>query len=159
MHVASAWVFAVLALVCVTPYPGMAQTEKPIYVQYEGFIKNSDNTLTLSFGYFNMNDIDVVIPPGDRNGFAPSPADRGQPATFLKGRHRFACVMVLPSGFDGDLRWRVRNGNALSITTAKVLDPNYALEEGSANRAIAGLKLDTLPKATCVSPQAPVERR
>jgi hypothetical protein len=145
--------FAVLVLVGVLSPRGFAQTEKPVYVQYEGFIKNSDGTLTVSFGYFNMNDADVVIQAGERNGFMPRPVDRGQPVTFLKGRHRAACVMVLPPGFDGDLRWRVQNGDTSSLTTAKVLDPNYALEEGSANRAAAGLKLATAPRSTCLTPQ------
>src|SRR5437868_2620449 len=94
-----------LGLVGLLAPRGLAQTEKPIYVQYEGFIKNPDRTLTVSFGYFNLNDANVTIQSGVRNGFVPAPADRGQPVTFLSGRHRFACVMVLPEGFDGNLRW------------------------------------------------------
>jgi hypothetical protein len=129
---------------------------KPVYVQYEGFVKNADKTLTLSFGYFNLNDSDVVIPAGANNGFTPAPADRGQPTTFQKGRHRFACVMVVPEKFDGNVRWRVQSGDAstVSVTTARVLDSNYALEERSATSAVAGLKLDSLPKNTCATPTA-----
>jgi hypothetical protein len=145
---------AALALAGLLAQSGLAQTNRPIYVQYEGFVKNPDGTLTLSFGYFNMNDAEVTIAPGDRNAFVPSPINRGQPITFLKGRHRFACVMVVPTGFDGDVRWRVENGGTVSVTTARVLDSNYALEDASANRATAGLKFDTAPKATCLSPQA-----
>ena len=143
---------AALALFGVASPTGAAQAEKPVYVQYEGFIKNSDKTITLSFGYFNLNDVDVVIPVGARNQFMPSLADRGQPVTFLKGRHRSACVMVMPAGFEGDIRWHVQNGDTASTTTAKVLDSNYALEEGSANRAAAGLNLATAPRATCLVP-------
>jgi hypothetical protein len=132
---------------------GLAQAERPVYVQYEGFIKNTDGTLTVSFGYFNMNDVDVTITVGARNGFTPAPVNRRQPVTFLKGRHRSACVIVLPLGFDGDLRWRVENGGTSSLTTAKVLDPNYALEEGSENRATAGLDLASAPRSVCLTPK------
>lgn len=145
---------AALVLISILAPQGLAQTEKPIYVQYEGFIKNADKTLTVSFGYFNMNDVDVTIQAGEKNGFAPAPANRRQPVTFLSGRHRFACVMVLPEGFDGNLRWRVENGGTPSITTARVLDTNYALEPGSATKAVAGLALATAPRATCLNPRA-----
>jgi len=148
------FVSTALGLVGLLAPRSLAQTDKPIYVQYEGFTKNADKTLTVSFGYFNMNDAAVTIQRGERNEFAPAPADRGQPVTFLSGRHRFACVMVLPDGFDGNLRWRVENGGMPSITTARVLDSNYALEPGSATRAIAGLTPATAPRATCLTPQA-----
>src|SRR5436309_2951100 len=77
---------------------GIAQSERPVYAQYEGFIRNADGTITLSFGYFNMNDADVAVAAGEANGFSPAPLDRRQPVTFSKGRHRAACVMVLPAG-------------------------------------------------------------
>jgi hypothetical protein len=142
---------AALALVGALAQAGRAQADRAVYVQYEGFIKNSNGTLTVSFGYFNLNDTDVTIEAGERNGFLPPPANRNQPTTFLKGRHRFACVMVLPAGFDGNLRWRVDSGGTISTTTARVLDSNYALEDASASRATAGLTLDTAPRSTCLA--------
>lgn len=33
--------------------------------------------------------------------------ERDQPTVFRAGRTRFACVMVVPTDFDGDLRWQV----------------------------------------------------
>jgi hypothetical protein len=62
-----------------------AQPTKPIYLQYDGYVRNSNGTLTLSFGYFNMNNVDVTIQPGEANAFTPGPGDRNQPVTFLKG--------------------------------------------------------------------------
>jgi hypothetical protein len=149
---------AILAELIVWSSIGWAQAGKPVYVQYEGFTKSGAHVV-LSFGYYNMNDVNVVIPPGERNGFSPAPADRGQPTTFLTGRHQSACVMVFPEGFDGNLRWRVENGGQASETSARVLDPNYALTEAVAGRATAGLDLDAIPPARCQTPQPPPQRR
>jgi hypothetical protein len=136
-----------------------AQATKPIYLQYEGFIRQPDRTMVLSFGYFNTNDTDVAIPPGERNRFSPSPIDRQQPATFVKGRHRFACVVVVPADFDGNLRWQVENGGTVSTTTARVLDPNYALEDESAEQATAGLDLQAAARGVCLEPRPARPRR
>jgi hypothetical protein len=70
--------------------PAAAQPTQPIYLQYDGYVHNADGTYTLSFGYFNMSNVDVTVPAGDGNSFTPGPADRNQAAKFLKGRHRFA---------------------------------------------------------------------
>src|SRR5689334_24867918 len=71
----------------------LAQPTQPIYVQYDGFVRNKDGSLTISFGYYNTNNADVTIPPGDANGFSPAPVDRSLPVVVLKGPHRFACSM------------------------------------------------------------------
>jgi hypothetical protein len=145
-----------LALACAATSIGHAQAPKPVYVQYEGFVKNPDQTLTLVFSYFNMNDTAVAIPVGERNGFTPAPADRGQPTTFESGRRRFACVMIEPGGFDGNIRWRVQSGDqsTLSMTTARVLDTNYALEDRSAAAAVKGLDIRALAKGHCGVPKS-----
>jgi hypothetical protein len=116
-----------------------AQQETPVYVQYEGFIKEPDGSMILSFGYFNTNDGEVTIAAGPSNRFTAPPDDRSQPTTFSTGRRRSACVMRLPAGFDGNLRWSVTYGGYESVTTARVLDPMYALEEGSEKRALSAL--------------------
>ena len=128
-----------------------AQASQPIYLQYDCFVKNKDGTYTVSFGYFNMNHVDVRIEPGDDNGFLPPPADRNQPILFLKGRHRFTCSMVFPANFDGKLQWTVRFAGKTFTTTAKTLDPLYELELASEKRATAGLDLATAPKGVCVN--------
>ena len=132
-----------------------AQPTHPIYLQYDGFVRNKNGTLTLSFGYYNMNNVDVTVPPGDANLFSPAPADRNQPITFLKGRHRFACSMVVDGTFNGSLQWTVKFAGRTEITTAKALNPLYELELNSEKRAIAGLDAASAPKNVCVN-RAPV---
>src|SRR5262252_2175394 len=102
------FVGALLLLVIASTSNVSAQASQPIYLQYDGFVKNKDGTYTLSFGYFNMNHVDVRIEPGSDNGFLPGPTDRNQPVVFLKGRHRFVCSMVVPGDFDGKLQWNIR---------------------------------------------------
>jgi hypothetical protein len=127
------------------------QPSQPIYLQYDGYVKNKDGTYTLSFGYFNMNQVAVSIQPGEDNGFTPVPADRNQPIVFEKGRHRFACSIVVPAGFDGQLRWTARFAGKTSTTTAKTLDPLYELELNSARRATSGLDPAKAPRGVCVN--------
>ncbi len=129
----------------------LAQPTQPIYLQYDGYVKNKNGTLTLSYGYFNMNNVDVTVQPGAANGFTPGPADRNQPVTFLKGRHRFACSMVVDKTFDGKLQWTVKFAGRTEITTAKALDPLYELEMGSEKHVTAGLDLAAAPKNVCVN--------
>src|SRR5215813_10052422 len=127
------------------------QASQPIYLQYDGYVHNADGTYTLSFGYFNMNAVDVTVPPGDANSFTPGAADRNQPVLFLKGRHRFACSMVMDNKFDGKLQWTVKFAGKTSTTTAKVLDPLYELEHSSEEHATAGLEAAGAPKNVCVN--------
>jgi len=141
-----------VALLSALALHGRAQPIQPIYLQYDGFVRNKDNhTLTLSFGYYNMNHVDVRVAVGDGNAFTPGPADRNQPLTFLEGRHRFACAIVVPENFDGKLQWQVKFGGRVATTTEKVLDPLYELEPNSEKRVMAGLDLKTAPKGSCVN--------
>ena len=128
-----------------------AQPTQPIFLQYDGWVHNADGSYTLAFGYFNMNNVDVRVPPGEANGFAPGPADRNQPVTFVKGRRRFACSMVVDKAFDGRLQWTVKFAGKTSTTTAKVLDPLYELEHSSREHATSGLDVATAPKNVCVN--------
>jgi hypothetical protein len=128
----------------------LAQPIEPIYVQYDGFVKNKDGSLTVSFGYFNMNNVDVTIQPGGGNTFTPAPADRNQPVVFLKGRHRFACSMVVDRTFDGKLQWTIGFAGRANTSTAKTLDPLYELELNSEKRALAGIDLQG-PRNVCIN--------
>ena len=128
-----------------------AQASQPIYLQYDGFVKNKDGTYTLSFGYFSLNHVDVRIPAGEDNTFLPAPGDRNQAVVFLKGRHRFTCSIVVPGDFDGKLQWVVRFAGKTYTTTAKTLDPLYELELASEKRATSGLDLAKATKGVCVN--------
>jgi len=70
---------------------------------------------------------------------------------FLKGRHRFACSMVVAADFDGKLQWTVRFAGKTFTTTAKMLDPLYELELNSEKRATTGLDLAKAPKGVCIN--------
>lgn len=131
-----------------------AQPTAPVYVQYDGYVKQP-NGYVIAFGYFNQNNIDVNIDPGDANGFVPAPGDRNQPVRFVKGRHRFTCVMVVDKTFDGKLQWTVKFAGRTTTTTAKGLDPLYELELNSEKRVLAGLDIAAAAKNVCVN-RAPV---
>ena len=135
-----------------------AQPRHPVYLIYDGFIANPDGSLTLAFGYYNLNRVAVTV-DGEDNAFLPGAADRSQPTVFLPGRQRFACVVVVPERFDGRLRWQVRFAGHESVTTARVLDPLYALEEASAEQAVKGIELDGAPQGICLERDATSERR
>lgn len=133
----------------------LAQPTQPIYVQYDGYVRNKDGGFTISFGYFNMNSVDVAVPAGDANLFTPAPGDRNQPVVFLKGRHRFACAMVVDKSFDGRLQWTIKFAGKTNASTLKGLDALYELELNSEKRALQGLDLATAPKNVCIN-RAPV---
>jgi hypothetical protein len=147
----------VLLLLAVWNATAAAQPTRPIYVQYDGFVRNKNGTLTLSFGYFNTNNVDVTVAPGDANLFTPAPADRNQPITFLKGRHRFACSMIVDGSFSGPLQWTLEFAGKAQTTTAKVLDPLYELELNSEKRAVSGLDIASAPRNVCVNRAPAVE--
>ena len=130
--------------------PVAAQPTQPIYVQYDGYIENDDGSLTLAFGYHNLNQVDVTIEAGDENRFLAGGANRNQPTVFQSGRHRFSCVMVVAADFDGDLQWEVAFAGHRSTTTAAVLNPLYALEEGSARLVVDGVDLASASPGVCL---------
>ncbi len=134
-----------------------AQPRHPVYLIYDGFITNADGSRMLAFGYHNLNHVDVTV-AGDDNAFLAGAADRNQPTVFRPGRHRFACVMVVPDGFDARLQWQVRFAGQASTTTPRMLDPLYALEEASARRAVEGIDVDGAPPGICLERDAGSER-
>ena len=136
----------------------LAQQDEPIYPTYEGHTQNEDGTFSLVFGYYNSNAVEITVEPGAANGFAPGPVDRDQTTTFLPGRHRGVCVMVVPADFVGNLRWTIRHAGTSSSTTERGgLDPLYELEPINAlQRVIRSLDLAAAPHHVCVD-RAPVE--
>jgi len=128
-----------------------AQATQPIYLQYDGYVRIKGGGYVLSFGYFNMNNTDVPIAAGAANAFTPAPGDRNQPVLFLKGRHRFACTVVVDQNFDGKLQWTVAFAGKTSTTTAKTLNPLYELELNSEKHVLQGLELTGAAKNVCVN--------
>jgi hypothetical protein len=128
-----------------------AQAAQPIYLQYDGYVRIKDGGYVLAFGYFNLNNTDIAIPAGSLNAFTPAPGDRNQPVLFVKGRHRFACTMVVDQDFDGKLQWTVAFAGKANTTTAKTLDPLYELELNSERRVLRGLELAGAARNVCVN--------
>jgi K319-like protein len=145
------YVLSVLLAFAIAGTAPSAQPTASVFVQYDGYVKQPNGGYVLGFGYYNQNNVDLTIEPGDANRFAPGPPDRNQPVKFTKGRHRFSCAIVVDRGFDGKLQWSVAFAGKTSTTTAKVLDPLYELELNSQKRLMAGLDVAAAPRNVCVN--------
>jgi hypothetical protein len=73
---------------------------------YEGWIRRSDGSFDLVFGYLNRNyEEELAIPVGPNNSVEPGGPDRGQPTYFLSRRQaRIFRVRVPNSWAPGSLR-------------------------------------------------------
>ena len=74
---------------------------------YEGWLRNSDGTFTMVFGYLNRNwKEEPVIPAGPDNKLEPGLADRGQPTYFLPRRQAFIFRVQVPKDWgNAELVW------------------------------------------------------
>lgn len=101
---------------------------------FDGWYQNPDGTLTLSFGYSNLNRGEVLeIPLGEDNFIVPKEYDGRQPTSFppivpegadgsgappstRRERERGVFAVTVPAGFKGDVTWTLRNrGQAFSV--------------------------------------------
>lgn len=105
---------------------------------FDGWYQNPDGTITLSFGYSNLNrDETVEIPLGPDNVITPKEFDGRQPTTFVpaapdvqrddaaaaagaaggrRERERGVFTVTVPAGFQGDVVWTLRvRGLAYSV--------------------------------------------
>jgi hypothetical protein len=100
---------------------------------FDGWYQNPDGTITLSFGYSNLNREEVVeIPLGPDNFITPKEYDGRQPTSVPPGvpdstdgaaagpnrRERERGVFLVPvaAGFRGDVVWTLRHrGQTLSV--------------------------------------------
>jgi hypothetical protein len=76
---------------------------------YEGWLRNSDGTFDMYFGYLNRNYVEAPhIPVGPNNSFEPGPPDRGQPTHFYHRRNQFVFSVKVPADWGTkDLVWTV----------------------------------------------------
>ena len=130
--------------------PALAQNE-PVYPVYDGFTVTEDGMYVVSFAYFSHNFEPVTVPPGPQNRFEPAAADRGQPATFLPGHHRFQCVMVLDADFAGDLRWTVDHAGVSTGTSEDMLQYNWEFEERSMRNLLRDVEPAEAPRGVCLN--------
>jgi hypothetical protein len=67
---------------------------------YEGWIRNTDGSFDLVFGYFNRNyREELAIPAGPGNMIEPGGPDRGQPTYFLPRRQARLFRVRVPADF------------------------------------------------------------
>lgn len=99
-------------------------------VAYEGWRKNDDGTISLTFGYFNHNwEEELDIPIGANNFFSPGEADRGQPTHFLPRRNRFTFDVIVPGDFgDRELVWEVTSPNGVTRKAYGTLREDYKID-------------------------------
>ena len=138
-------------IAAIGPFAGevRAQSNKPIYPAYDGYVNNPDGSYTIAFAYFSHNAEPVTIPPGNDNSFGPPPADRQQPTTFHPGHHRFQCVMVVGPDFDGKLRWTLTYGGATTPTSERMLQSNWFLVEGASE--LGKIDYAKVPRGVCLN--------
>jgi hypothetical protein len=106
---------------------------------FDGWYQNPDGTITLSFGYSNLNQDEVIeIPLGPDNVVTPKEFDGRQPTSFVpaapdlpredatppapgavagrRERERGVFTVTVPAGFQGDVVWTLRvRGQAYSV--------------------------------------------
>jgi hypothetical protein len=106
---------------------------------FDGWYQNPDGTVTLSFGYSNLNQDEVIeIPLGPDNIVTPKEFDGRQPTSFVPAapdlprenatppapgavagrleRERGVFTVTVPAGFQGDVVWTLRvRGQAYSV--------------------------------------------
>jgi hypothetical protein len=103
---------------------------------FDGWYENPDGTISLSFGYSNLNKTEVVeIPLGPDNVIQPKEYDGRQPTSFppvgatavadgsgapsnidRRQRERGVFTVTVPAGFKGDVVWTLRyQGQTYSV--------------------------------------------
>src|SRR4051812_47083230 len=77
---------------------------------YEGWIRNTDGSFDLVFGYFNRNwEEEIAIAPGPDNIVEPGGPDRGQPTYFLPRRQGWVYRVRVPADFGkGVVTWTIK---------------------------------------------------
>jgi hypothetical protein len=103
------------------PVPPDGQRVAPFF---DGWYENPDGTITLSFGYSNLNRDEVVeIPLGPENVIEPKEFDGPQPTSFppltvvnggpdgtaSRDRERGVFTVNVPAGYKGDVVWTLRH--------------------------------------------------
>jgi hypothetical protein len=98
-----------------SPIPDAGQSVTPAF---EGWYKNPDGSFSLSFGYYNRNEREVLdIPIGKNNFITAGDSNQGQPTNFQPGRHWGVFALWVPADFgDKQIAWTLSiRGQTYSI--------------------------------------------
>jgi hypothetical protein len=95
------------------PPTAISQTKfnsgQDVVPSFDGWLRNSDGTFTMVFGYMNRNyEEEPLISPGPDNKVEPGPADQGQPTFFLPRRHAWIFQVKVPADWgEKELVWTI----------------------------------------------------
>lgn len=83
--------------------------DQPVVPFMEGWYDNGDGSVTISFGYYNLNRTETVeIPLGEGNRLEPAQFDGIQPSSFVPGRQHGVFAVTLPAEMrDEDVWWHI----------------------------------------------------
>ena len=96
---------------------------------FDGYFTNEDGTYTLSFGFMNRNDEDLIeIPLGPNNFIEPREFDGMQPTTFpvvsyggFGGpRERGVFGVTVPADFEGDVWWTLTTNGVTTKVPGRI---------------------------------------
>lgn len=118
------------------PVPPDGQRVAPFF---DGFYENSDGSITLSFGYSNLNrEQTIEIPLGPNNFIEPKEYDGRQPTSFptvagsgptgaRRDRQRGVFTITVPGTFKGDVVWTLRHGGQTHKVPGRAKTGAYGL--------------------------------
>jgi hypothetical protein len=144
---------------------GRHWTGQSVDPAYEGYDTNADGSFNLWFGYLNRNYEEAPdIPVGPDNGFAPGPADRGQPTHFAIRRHKDVFAVVVPKDFgDQKLVWTINNhGQPQKVTGTLdrvwLIDRKYTTRNATIENPYSNLPPEVaVPATLTATTSAPLE--
>jgi len=77
----------------------------PVIPFMEGWYANDDGSVTVSFGYHNRNEDDIVVPIGSGNRIEPLSLNGMQPEIYYSGRHPGVFGVTVPKSMLEDSVW------------------------------------------------------
>lgn len=104
---------------------------------FDGFYQNEDGTYTLSFGFMNRNDEDVIeIALGGDNYIEPAQFDGAQPTAFQTvqytgfggPRERGTFGVVVPADFEGDVWWTLTTDGYSTRVPGRLTSPGRIIK-------------------------------
>jgi hypothetical protein len=118
------------------PTPPEGQRVAPFF---DGFYENADGSVSLSFGYSNLNATDVIeIPLGPNNFIEPKEFDGRQPTSFppvsgggptgaRRDRERGVFTVTIPAKYSGDVVWTLRHAGQTHKVPGRTKTGAYGL--------------------------------